>query len=70
MLRGKYGEPSLKVIIGNKSVLGPKDSIWWCGIVQSGWFSNYGENMFTGVVVSSVNNSCNTTFWYSKCLGN
>lgn len=62
LLRWRYGEPRLKVIVGNNSVLGPKDSIWWRDLVQSGWSISYGASLFTGAVGTRVFNSCNTAF--------
>lgn len=69
LLRGRYGDPIIKVLIGNNSVLTAKDSIWWRDIVQSDCTNDNGNNLFTGSVLSKVNNGRGTAFWKSKWLG-
>ncbi|XP_058723506.1 uncharacterized protein LOC131595221 [Vicia villosa] len=70
LLRGRYGDPGLKELIGAYSVLSKTDSIWWRDVVLSNNIVPNFLNLFTGAVISAVNSGRDTAFWKSIWMGN
>lgn len=69
LLRGRYRDPVVKVLIGDETITTVKDSIWWMDLVQSGSDNDNGCNLFSSAILMKVNNGKNIVFWQSKWMG-
>lgn len=68
ILRHRYDNPELKVLVEDSSVLCNKDSIWWRDLILSD-NSVDSNDRFAGDILSKVVNGPGTSFWHSKRLG-
>lgn len=64
ILRSRYMNFEVKVMIRDNGVLNSRDSIWWRKIVIANSSVAVGQN-FTYVVRCTTNNGEGTTFWHS-----
>lgn len=69
LLRGRYVDPVIKVLIGDDSMLNNNDSIWWRDLSLSNNSVSINDNHFTSAISSKVKNGQGTAFWHSKWLG-
>ncbi|XP_058750874.1 uncharacterized protein LOC131623896 [Vicia villosa] len=65
ILEARYGNLKVKVLIGDSSLVGKKDSIWWRDILISDNYAFLHENHFAGAVECHVGNGENISFWYA-----
>lgn len=70
LLRGRYGDSVINVLIEDVSVLNSNGSIWWGDLILSDNSVSINDNHFTSAISSKVNNGRGTVFWNSKWLGN
>ncbi|XP_058742524.1 uncharacterized protein LOC131614996 [Vicia villosa] len=69
ILKNRYGNPTLKVLVGDISVVNKKDSIWWRDLLTSDNYANMGENHFAGAVTCNVGDGNVVPYWYACWAG-
>lgn len=69
ILKHRYGNPDLKVLVGDINDVTNKYSIWWRDLLTSDNYANLEENHFVGVVSYIVGDGNNVLFWYSCWAG-
>lgn len=70
ILKSRYVNLELKVIVSDKNVVSNSDSIRWRDLLTSDDYVNLMENHFAGSVNCCVGNGKDTPFWYAKWVGN
>ncbi|XP_058725667.1 uncharacterized protein LOC131596956 [Vicia villosa] len=65
VLKARYGNSKCKVLIGDVSVVGNKDSIWWRDVLLSDNYDCLLDKHFAGAVDVRVGNGDATPFWYA-----
>lgn len=66
VLKRIYKNQELKVLIGEKSVLTNRDSIWWRDLLLSDNYVNLQDNHFTSATTCRPGNGVNIPFWYTQ----
>ncbi|XP_058754370.1 uncharacterized mitochondrial protein AtMg00310-like [Vicia villosa] len=69
LLEARYGNVKVKVLIGDISVVGKKDSIWWRDILISDNYENLDNNHFAGAIECKVWSGNDIPFWYACWTG-
>ncbi|XP_058767957.1 uncharacterized protein LOC131641677 [Vicia villosa] len=64
ILKARYGNVKLKVLIGDISVVGKKDSIWWRDVLVSDNYVLLQDKHFAGAIDCEVGNEEEIPFWY------
>ncbi|XP_058740935.1 uncharacterized protein LOC131613265 [Vicia villosa] len=65
----RYGKVKVKVLIGDISVVGKKDSIWWRDLLISDNYENLNSNHFAGAIECTVWSGKDIPFWYACWTG-
>lgn len=68
VLKSSYGNMRLKVLVGDISVVGRNDSIWWRDVLILDNYKRLLDKHFAGALNCSVGNREKTPFWYACWL--